>query len=57
MARSPELRPCPPLPVLQLLRHADDGDWLGPLRPWIELCRRGLDPQEAWQQLQARSST
>jgi len=57
MAHSPELRPCPPLPVLQLLRHADDGDWLGPLRPWIQLCRRGLDPQEAWQQLQARAST
>jgi hypothetical protein len=38
--------------VLALLRRPDQEDWLGPLRPWISLCRRGVDPQEAWRRLQ-----
>jgi hypothetical protein len=37
--------------VLALLRAPDRDDWLGPLRPWVNLCRRGIDPQEAWRQL------
>jgi len=45
--------PLPPAPqaVLALLRAPDRADWLGPLRPWITLCSRGVDPQEAWRQL------
>ena len=38
--------------VLELLRRQDPEDWLGPLRPWVNLCHRGFDPQEAWRQLQ-----
>ena len=38
--------------VLELLRRPDPEDWLGPLRPWVNLCRGGMDPQEAWQKLQ-----
>jgi hypothetical protein len=38
--------------VLELLRRPDAEDWLGPLRPWVNLCHRGFDPQEAWRQLQ-----
>ena len=38
--------------VLELLRRPDPEDWLGPLRPWVNLCQRGFDPQEAWRQLQ-----
>jgi hypothetical protein len=38
--------------VLELLRRPNPEDWLGPLRPWVNLCRRGVDPQEAWRQLQ-----
>jgi hypothetical protein len=41
-----------PPSVLELLRRPDPNDWLGPLRPWISLCRRGIDPQEAWRRLQ-----
>ncbi|WP_010305710.1 hypothetical protein [Synechococcus sp. CB0101] len=37
--------------VLELLRRPDPEDWLGPLRPWVSLCRRGVDPQEAWRYL------
>ncbi len=45
------LQPSPPS-VLELLRRPDPEDWLGPLRPWVNLCQRGIDPQEAWRQLQ-----
>jgi hypothetical protein len=38
--------------VLELLRRPDPADWLGPLRAWVNLCQRGIDPQEAWRQLQ-----
>jgi hypothetical protein len=50
----PTLMPSPtnPASVLELLRRPDPNDWLGPLRPWISLCRRGIDPQEAWRRLQ-----
>ena len=41
-----------PPSVLELLRRPDPEDWLGPLRPWVSLCRRGIDPQEAWRRLQ-----
>jgi len=41
--------------VLELLRRPNAEDWLGPLRPWVNLCRRGVDPQEAWRQLQAHT--
>lgn len=41
-----------PPSVLELLRRPDQEDWLGPLRPWVSLCRRGVDPQEAWRKLQ-----
>ncbi|MFZ9945451.1 MAG: hypothetical protein ACO3FK_00495 [Vulcanococcus sp.] len=44
--------PTNPASVLELLRRPDPNDWLGPLRPWISLCRRGIDPQEAWRRLQ-----
>jgi len=27
-------------------------DWLGELREWVNLCHRGIDPREAWRQLQ-----
>ena len=37
--------------VLDLLRRPDPEDWLGSLRPWVNLCQRGIDPQEAWRQL------
>ena len=47
----PRLNPTPPS-VLALLRRPDPEDWLGPLRPWVNLCQRGIDPQEAWRQLQ-----
>jgi len=40
--------------VLALLRASTQNDWLGPLQPWVNLCRRGVDPQEAWQQLQSQ---
>jgi hypothetical protein len=46
----PALPPKPERSVLDLLRSADHDDWLGPLRPWVDLCRRGMDPQEAWKQ-------
>ena len=42
--------------VLELLRRPEPEDWLGPLRPWVNLCRRGMDPQEAWRELQSRQS-
>ncbi len=29
-------------------------DWLGHLRPWIELCERGVEPFQAWQLLAGR---
>jgi hypothetical protein len=29
----------------------DQDDWLGDLRDWVNLCHRGVDPQEAWQRL------
>jgi hypothetical protein len=29
----------------------DQHDWLGDLREWVNLCHRGVDPQEAWQRL------
>ena len=38
--------------VLELLRRPDPEDWLGPLRSWVNLCYRGIDPQEAWRLLQ-----
>jgi hypothetical protein len=41
-----------PPSVLEILRRPDPEDWLGPLRPWVSLCRRGIDPQEAWRRLQ-----
>jgi hypothetical protein len=47
----PRLNPTP-TSVLALLRRPDPEDWLGPLRPWVNLCQRGIDPQEAWRQLQ-----
>lgn len=28
-----------------------DEDWLGDLRSWVDLCRKGLDPSEAWSHL------
>lgn len=28
-----------------------DEDWLAELRPWLDLCQRGLDPHEAWRQV------
>ena len=37
--------------ILTLLRTTNHPDWLGPLRAWVNLCRRGVDPQEAWKQL------
>jgi hypothetical protein len=43
--------------VLALLRAPTQNDWLGPLQPWVNLCRRGVDPQEAWQQLQSQEKT
>ena len=46
--------PTDPASVLALLRRPDPEDWLGQLRPWVNLCRRGLDPQEAWRRLQQR---
>jgi len=39
--------------VLELLRAPERKDWLGPLRPWVNLCWRGIDPQEAWRQRQS----
>ena len=30
----------------------DPDDWLTELRDWVNLCHRGVDPQEAWQRLQ-----
>lgn len=30
-----------------------DEDWLGDLRGWVDLCRTGLDPREAWSHLQS----
>ena len=38
--------------VLELLRRPVADDWLGPLRPWVNLCRRGVEPQDAWRRLQ-----
>ena len=32
-------------------------DWLGALRGWVELCRHGHEPREAWQQLQRSQAT
>lgn len=29
-------------------------DWLGHLRPWIELCERGVEPFLAWRLLAQR---
>ena len=43
--------------VLELLRRPGPEDWLGPLRPWVQLCQRGIDPQEAWQELQRHGKT
>ena len=30
----------------------DQADWLGELRSWVSLCHSGLEPREAWRQLQ-----
>ena len=53
---SSPLASMPPIPlqpsVLEWLRRPDPEDWLGPLRPWVNLCQLGIDPQEAWRQLQ-----
>jgi hypothetical protein len=38
--------------VLELLRRPAPEDWLGLLHPWVNLYQRGIDPQEAWRQLQ-----
>jgi hypothetical protein len=37
--------------LLEVLRAPAADDWLGPLRAWLNLCRQGIDPQEAWQRL------
>jgi hypothetical protein len=53
---TPTLRPdqCAAQPsLLELLRAPEHEDWLGPLRPWVTLCQRGVDPQEAWRQLRS----
>ena len=43
--------------VLAQLRTPTQEHWLGPLQPWLALCRRGMDPQEAWRQLQSQEKT
>ena len=46
------IQPTTTLPsVLELLRRPDQEDWLGPLRPWVSLCWRVIDPQEAWRRM------
>ncbi|MEY4298348.1 MAG: hypothetical protein RLZZ423_1527 [Cyanobacteriota bacterium] len=32
-------------------------DWLEGLRGWVELCRRGHEPREAWGRLQRSQRT
>ena len=49
--RTPSSRSAQPS-VLELLRAPEREDWLGPLRPWVQLCQRGVEPQEAWRRLQ-----
>jgi len=33
---------------------APPADWLGHLRPWIQLCERGVEPFLAWRLLAQR---
>lgn len=52
-------------PASTLLMHhcgplgpdGDQEDWLGDLRSWVEVCRLGHDPREAWQHLQRSQPT
>lgn len=44
--QSPATAPDSSLPAMER------SDWLGELRSWITLCHNGLEPREAWRQLQ-----
>jgi len=48
----PQYRPLPPAASSQARAIAvRPDDWLGHLRPWIELCERGVEPFLAWRLL------
>jgi hypothetical protein len=48
----PNLHPFSPLHPSQ-----EPEDWLEGLRGWVELCRRGHEPREAWGLLQRSQPT
>lgn len=43
--------PLSPAPAQTRSIAATPDDWLGHLRPWIELCERGVEPFLAWRLL------